>query len=585
MKRQKKEIVIGIIFLFILLYASFAYSQSRQFGTFIRVKGYDTDGDGLPNFEDSDDDNDGVPDTNDPLLGDFSYINTSTMSGMNMSMNYSYNMNGTNSTFNGVMWLEMSTFGNCTASFQWNFSKAGIDLYNITMETQTNQTLGGGFFMKGLPFSQIMGSGFTKNFCIDNVDTSKDSVCIKDAEINSMDEISAGCTGANETLVKCDGTTQSGYTCTTFANNTRFNITGLRFSGIEQRTSSAAAAAGPSGGGGGPSAPAIAPKIADFVLSRENIKVILKQGQSKKDTIKLKNTGTKTLLIGIDPQALKGIVKVAKPSVQLAPNEEHDLELLFEATKAQKPDVYVGGISISSDGIKKEILAIIELESGSPLFDVDVEVLPQSKKVFPGDEIFIELSLFNVRGFGSGDVNLEYTIKDIKGDIVASETETITVQTTNTFSRKLALPADLRPGSYAVVVKVTYEDLVGTSSDVLDVEAKSLRLYPLAIKDSTFNLLIVVIFLVVSIFLLLVYEFGVLKKPVPFTSEKAERVSMEEKKAEIEVIRQAEARKERIKKLEAELESLEEGYGSKFISESTYNAAKKKIASEMNKLR
>ena len=326
------------------------------------------------------------------------------------------------------------------------------------------------------------------------------------------------------------------------------------------------AAGGGGGGGAGGTAPA---KKADFTVDKSSLKVVLKQGETKEEAITIKNTGDAALDMTTYFQALKEFVfspSLDEMKITLSPNEEQTLNIVFGAGENLKPDIYTGEIKIKSGILEKIISTIIEVESAKPLFDVDVEVLPQYKSIFPGEDVFIEVSLFNVRGFGRVDVNIEYAIKDFKGNAIAMEEETLAVENQAKFTRELLIPSDIKPGTYIASVKVTFENSVGTSSDLFEVKARSIRLLP--IKNYMVYLLLGAAFLIFTGSVFLMYEFGVIKKRVPKTKEEEFKGMQSEEKAQ---------------KLQKELEALEQAYKSKFISEESYMKSRERIENELKK--
>src|SRR3989338_5665219 len=103
--------------------------------------------------------------------------------------------------------------------------------------------------------------------------------------------------------------------------------------------------------------------------------------------------------------------------------------------------------SVSSNGsakvyIEKNGTRQLLFDSSKQLFDVDVYVLQEYKKVTQGDEILIQIVLFNLRGFGKGDVDVEYSVKDSRGNLIADEKESVYVETQAKFVRKLLIPAE-----------------------------------------------------------------------------------------------------------------------------------------------
>src|SRR3989338_4832429 len=133
--------------------------------------------------------------------------------------------------------------------------------------------------------------------------------------------------------------------------------------------------------------------------------------------------------------------------------------------------------------VEKDNERVLIFDSTKQLFDVNVEVLPDYKKIFQGEELLIQIILFNLRGFGSADVNVKYSIKNPSGDLIAAEEEIVAVETQAKFVRKLLIPSDLKPGTYVAFVEVkTPDGLVGTSSDSFEVKAKYEEAYPTQAK-------------------------------------------------------------------------------------------------------
>lgn len=227
--------------------------------------------------------------------------------------------------------------------------------------------------------------------------------------------------------------------------------------------------------------------------------------------------------------------------------------------------------SISRNGsakvyIEKDNEKLLIFDSTKQLFDVNIQVLPDYKKIFQGEELLIQIILFNLRGFGTVNVNVKYSIKDPSGNLIATEEETVTVETQAKFVRKLLIPSDLKTGTYVAFVEVkTPDGLVGTSSDLFEVTAKYEAEYPPQIKYIGLGLAIILILIVLIIPLKQLFE------------------KLKKRKKIIELKR--EIPKEAVQKLEKELKALESAYKSKFISEASYKKNKERIEKELEKLK
>ena len=324
---------------------------------------------------------------------------------------------------------------------------------------------------------------------------------------------------------------------------------------------------GTSGGGGG-----IPIKVVtDFSIDKNSLKVVLKQGQTRTETLRIKNTGTsifdvKTILVDID----KFIVSTGANEITttLQPNEEKTIELNFKALQGQKPDIYPGKIKFKSPSTEKELVGIVEVDSAEPLFDASIQVLPSSKEVYPGEQAIVEVNLVNIRGFGRVDVDVEYIIKDLQGNDIVTQHETLAVETQAKFTKSLLLPSDLKPGTYVASVRVTYGDSVGTGSDLFEVKAKTIKLFPVQIKDYRTILIIVGIVILLGGVMFSAYKFGYLRTKAPKTEQEQVKQLQQE---------------EQTQKLKNELEALEKAHAAGFISDESYQSSKKRLEEKINK--
>ncbi len=206
---------------------------------------------------------------------------------------------------------------------------------------------------------------------------------------------------------------------------------------------------------------------------------------------------------------------------------------------------------------------ILIFDSTKQLFDVNVQIVPEYKKILQGDELLIQIILFNLKGFGSAQVDVRYSIKDPSGVTIATEEESLKVETQAKFIRKLLIPPDLKPGTYLAFVEAESAQVVlGTSSDLFEVKPKYEK-PPINVKYYTYGIAsVIALIALIAIAVYLIKKFNTGQK----VAKLKERVP-----------------EERIQKLKKEIKALEDAYKSKFISEKSYKKDKERIQKELEK--
>ena len=244
-----------------------------------------------------------------------------------------------------------------------------------------------------------------------------------------------------------------------------FNVTGFSVYSSEETPPEAETT---SAGGGATST------IKDISINKEKITTTLKQGEAKKETLTIKNIGIKKIKVNLENQNLNNIMKISETEFELEKGESKTIDLIFLADENIMPNIYIGKIIIKTGITKKEIPVYAEVESLDALFDVFVEIPQKWRIVFPGEEIFSNIKIFELKNIGKVDVELEYSIRDNKGNIMASKKETISVEKQGDFVKSLYLPENIKSGDYLFYITVKYDGKIAGASNSFVVEEPSL---------------------------------------------------------------------------------------------------------------
>ena len=218
----------------------------------------DTDGDNVPDYRDvfplnssawnssqgntSDIDNDGTPDVNQTVIGNESHIDTD--SGINITYNW------TNTTSNMTFTFEKtvnSTNNQTIIEIVFDDNNyTGLRMFDIFYHEGINATTNTSYVFVG-GFNHSIN--LTKTMYLSKSNVSINGICIYNATMYNINQFSSDCSGDDEYEVECDGTSQSGTTCTYNSTSGYYKIEDLPHTGIRQVSYAKPTPNGPSGGG------------------------------------------------------------------------------------------------------------------------------------------------------------------------------------------------------------------------------------------------------------------------------------------------------------------------------------------------
>jgi len=247
--------------------------------------------------------------------------------------------------------------------------------------------------------------------------------------------------------------TEQGYSSET--GTLIFNVTHFTIYSAEETPTGVVIKGGGGGGGGGKK---------DFSIDKETISVTLKQGGTEKDFFIIKNTGNKELDFTIQTENIEEFLKISESDFSLNAGESKTIVLDFLSRAEVIPNLYLGKLIIKGDGIEKEILVSVEVESRSPIFDVKIEIPKRFLYLMPGEELISNIKIFNLERETTTDVFVEYIIKDEEENEILCETETIFVETQTSFTKSFEIPRNIKSGPYIFYVRTSYNGEIASST-------------------------------------------------------------------------------------------------------------------------
>ncbi len=279
-----------------------------------------------------------------------------------------------------------------------------------------------------------------------------------------------------------------------------FNVTHFTEYEAEETPVQASPPGGGGGGGGGGSGAA----ITDFSIDKQQIKTSLKQGETEKESLIIKNTGTQRLSMKIESN-LEDFMKISETSFSLNSGETKNIILDFIAREEKIPDLYLGKIIIKEGAKIKEILVSVEVESKNPLFDAKIEIPEKFLRIMPGEDIIAAVTLYSLGKTGRVDVKVEYLIKDETGRAITTEEETLAVETQASFIKTFKIPGNAEYGNYIIYLKATYNG-ESASASTWFIVGKTVFL------KTEYILITAIIAIALIILLVILYEIKRIKK-------------------------------------------------------------------------
>lgn len=225
-----------------------------------------------------------------------------------------------------------------------------------------------------------------------------------------------------------------------------------------------------------------------FDVDQLLLKVLIRADEYSTIPVRVMNTGLNVENIRAEASyTVNDFIDISEPIFGLRPGQSKILELNVSsfnklARTRQQEGIYVGSLQLSSDDTVHEIPVVIELESEYVLFDINLNPLAKSRTVAQGEDAAIEIRLFNLEGVAAVNVGMQYAVKDLKGNAIITESESVVVKTQSSFFKTIEVPDNMAQGQYVFTALASYGSSVGTASYLFEVvpSAQEAKAYDIA---------------------------------------------------------------------------------------------------------
>ncbi|MBU3957974.1 MAG: hypothetical protein KKB25_02780, partial [Nanoarchaeota archaeon] len=208
-------------------------------------------------------------------------------------------------------------------------------------------------------------------------------------------------------------------------------------------------------------------EIRGFAVDQLLIKVLVKEGEGYSSSVRIAN-GESAGEFSVDAFGAAGMAGVKESRFFLNAGQTKAIVVEISSGK-NEPGIYAGKLSVKSGEKSVDVPVIIEIETKDVLFDTNLNVLPKNRAVQPGADNTIEVRLFNLKDREMNSVMLGYSLMDLEGGTIITETESVVVSTQVSFYKTIHIPEDLNPGQYVFAARAQYAGSFGTSSYLFDV--------------------------------------------------------------------------------------------------------------------
>ncbi len=211
-----------------------------------------------------------------------------------------------------------------------------------------------------------------------------------------------------------------------------------------------------------------------FDVDQIIIKVLLREDEFLARQIKITNTANRELDFSINVLPLSELVDIKEKEFNLKPGQAKTMFLNFTTSQKDRnvqftPGVYTGRLVVKAANDERIIPVIVEIESKRVFFDMNLLSLSADRIVKKGEEINFEVRIFNLEAVQQGTVDMTYLLKDIEGNTIVTQSESVVVKNQASFSKTIEVPRNVNTGNYVFAAIAQHGSSIGTATYLFDV--------------------------------------------------------------------------------------------------------------------
>jgi hypothetical protein len=217
-----------------------------------------------------------------------------------------------------------------------------------------------------------------------------------------------------------------------------------------------------------PGAPMRLPVVKpDFTVSKDLIEVMLKQGETERESFNITSNINKDLFMEIEHNLPETMLVISEEEFYLAGGETKTINVEILAREEEVPDAYVGRIIVRNGNVTRAINVIIIVKERKPLFDVMAEVV--DKTVLPPQDVEANITILNLGDLKNIDIQLYYALRDFDGNILTFKEESIAIGDRLDITRALTIPDNYSCVDHVFYARASYNGITAASADLFTI--------------------------------------------------------------------------------------------------------------------
>jgi len=217
----------------------------------------------------------------------------------------------------------------------------------------------------------------------------------------------------------------------------------------------------PSGGGGGITPPVSnvtnITTVPEIIIIPREINLKMAVNTSSKQIIRITNNKNTIQTLPISQDNLTNMIILGNASLILSPGETQNLEVIFVAS--EQTGIFTGRINVGS----YPVLVNLDIKTKLLLFDSNILVLNRGYLVSQGGKLKTKVTLIPMGDKERLDVGLNYFIKNAKGEVYLTHSETVLIEDRMDLYRDFDI-GSLGFGKYIIYLELVYPTGVAPSS-------------------------------------------------------------------------------------------------------------------------